>query len=223
MTSGPVETQLPGLCLYQPPIMTSTDQRPESLQSCHEGNFLGNFVEKFVLVVPQPPTGLGPLCRDPLTVSLRGGSNTNKWITFYKIIKNCPSLNEKFHYLLLNPSLTDVLDSGCRQEVESVSLHVIQLRLGEDVVVEEQDGLLADNLQSAIREIYLADWSTADPRTGSRSCYAIMSLCIRAHNRIFPCIEATYPSSEEQEKPPMHFVQKNHWVFGCPSWIFMAL
>ena len=74
-----------------------------------------------------------------------------EWTTFYKF----PVIG-KFHYLLLKPSLADVLDSGGRQEVESVSLHVVELWCGEDVVVEKQDGLLANNLQSAIRD--LADW-----------------------------------------------------------------
>ena len=78
MTPGAVETQLPGLGLYQPLIVLSVNYRPEGLQSSEEGNFLGNLVEKLVPMVPQPPAGLSPLRRDPLTVRLalilhRGG------------------------------------------------------------------------------------------------------------------------------------------------------
>ena len=63
----------------------------------------------------------------------------------------------KFHYFLLKPSLTNILNSGCRQEVESICLHVGQLQRCEDVVVEKQDGVLAHNLESAVTDLYFVE------------------------------------------------------------------
>ena len=52
--------------------------------------------------------------------------------------------------MLLKPSLAAVLDSAGCQELQTFPLHVVQFWLGEDVVVEIQDGVLAYHLQPAV-------------------------------------------------------------------------
>ena len=113
VASGPVQTQLPGLSFYQSPIrpVRSVNNRSEGLQSRHEGNFLGHFVEKLVLVIKEPAVGLSP----------RAGNHVLE---------------------------THVLYQGRRQQVQGVPLHVVELTRCEEVVVEEQHGLLAHHLQS---------------------------------------------------------------------------
>ena len=53
--------------------------------------------------------------------------------------------------LFLKASLAGVLDSGCCHVVQRVVLHVVHLRLGQEVVVEIQDRVPAQYLQSAVK------------------------------------------------------------------------